>query len=424
MPVPILMCTFGFTAHPYLHVLRGVCRGFREVLDDRSNMVWKSIMTRHCNLVVPRLLWGKSFGTTALMVRASKVQHTCVSCRLWFNLETNRFYDVLVCKRCSKKNVFKVVNLNRACFNFFLDYKVQKNNSLLVKEQKGRSFLVLLSHVRQVALEQHPNGELEKKTSARFSRAFRAELRKHEQRGRRIQDIYFKFVDILWQTPARVDSVLRDQVVLRDMVENLGSREDVFGDTLEKRVKAFTKTNVVAQRLYDYAAMLTYMRKLGLLDFRYDATPGHKCKPYYVFKHHLHDGLHFYELTRQHADGKNELSRRITDLNNYMLHKGNTLTISARKALAVAMCAEEAINYNPDDFEDFVLRQEGNPVEIARRVREKEFLNQNHLAWQTHHLVTTSGMDNEMAERMATKSVFHRTKGFPPMMRVCFIHLS
>ena len=421
MPQPILMCVFQFTANPYLPLLRDVCRGFREVLDDRENAVWMSLMGEYCSPVVPRLLCRNSFGTTALMVRASKIKHTCISCRLWFNLEVNTFYDVLVCKRCSKKNVFKVVNLNKACSNYFLDYQVQKENDQLVKKKKARSFFVLLSHIRAVACAQYPDGELEKKTNRRLSRAFKAELRKHEQRARRIQDIYFKFIDILWQTPARVDPILRDQVVLRDMVERLGSREDVFGDSLEKRVRAFTKSSVVAQHLYDYAAMLTYMRKVGLLDFRYDPTPGHRCNPYYVYKHHVTEGLHFYELSRQHADSKDELSRRILDVDHYILK--NNLTTSTRKALAVAMCAEEAITYDSDEFMDFVIREQGNPAEIARRVREREFLLQNHLAWHEHQLMA-SGLNQQRAESIAIKSVLCRTKGFPPMMRACIIHLS
>lgn len=422
LPTPLLILIFEFTAHPYLQSLRGVSRGFREVLDDRNNATWNSIMKSHCTpTVAHRLLWGGSLGTTALMVRASVVHRACISCRLWFNLDRNEFYDLVVCRRCAKKTAFKVVNLNKSCFNYFLDYKTQQENSDLVKHRKGRSFLVLLTHVRAVASAKYPGEELQQKINARFARAFKMELRQQQERGKRIQEISFKFIDVLWQTPSRVDVVLRDQEVLKDLVQHFGSRREVFGDTMEKRVRASTKTNVVAQRLYDYAAMLTYMRKLGLLDFRYDVTDGHRCNPNYVYRHHVNEGLHFYELSRQHADGKNEISKRTSDVETYLVQR--VLTTSERKTLAVALCAEEAINYTSSDFHGFVVHRQGNPVTVARRVREREFLTQNHLAWETNHFLV-EGYSQEEATALATNNVLHRTKGFPPMMRTCFIHLS
>lgn len=422
LPIPLLILIFEFTAHPFIQSLRGVSRGFREILDDRCNATWNSIMKSHCTpTVANRLLWGSSLGTTALMVRASVVHRACISCRLWFNLNTNEFYDLIVCRRCAKKTVFKVVNLNKSCFNYFLDYTTQKENPDLVKHKKGRSFFVLLTHVRAVASAKYPGEELQQKINARFARAFRIELRQQQERGKRMQEIGFKFIDVLWQTPARVDTVLRDQEVLKDLVQHFGSRREVFGDTMEKRIRASTKTNVVAQRLYDYAAMLTYMRKLGLLDFKYDVTHGHRCHPNYVYRQHVSEGLHFYELSRQHADGKEEISKRAAEVETYLVHR--VLTTSERKTLAVALCAEEAINYTPGDFDGFVVHGQGNPVTIARRVRERDFLNQNHLTWETNHFLV-QGYNQEEATALATSNVLHRTKGFPPMMRTCFIHLS
>ena len=422
LPIALVVLIFEFTAHPYLQNLRGVSRGFRDILDDRSNATWSSTMTKHCTpMVARRLLWGNSVGTTALMARASVVHQTCISCRLWFNLDRNEFYDLVVCRRCAKKTAFKVVNLNKACFNYFLDYKTQQENTELVKTRKGRSFLVLLAHVRRIASAKYPGGELQDKMNARFARAFKMELRQQQERGRRIQDISFKFIDVLWQTPSRVDMVLRDQEVLKDLVQHFGSRSDVFGDTMEKRIKAATPTKVVAQRLYDYAAMLTYMRKLGLLDFRYDVTDGHRCNPNYVYRHHVNEGLHFYELSRQHADDKIEISKRTKELETYLVR--HSLTTPERRALAVALCAEEAINYSLGDFHGFVAYGEGNPVTVARRVRERDFLAQNHLALETSQFMA-AGYNHEEAAALATKNVLHRTKGFPPMMRTCFIHLS
>lgn len=422
LPPPILMHILGYTRASSLQVLRVVCPRFRELLDDRENLVWKSILKDYCTpLVQNRMLWGKSLGTTALMVKASVVGNSCLSCRLWFNLKVNKLYDIILCGRCSKKFIFRVVTLRKACFNYFLDYEFQKENNLLVKARKGRSYLVLFRHVRMMAEARYPGGELEQKMNNRFARSFKTELRKQREKEKRIRDISYKFCDILWETPSRVDPVLRNKEVLEDLVDGFGSRDEVFGDALEHRVRAYTKTAVVAKRLYDYAAMLTYMRKLDLLDFKYDVTVGHHCTPRNIFRHHVNDSLHFYELSREHVDAKNELSARLLEVETYLLR--TPLDEPRRKSLAVAMCAEESINYVAQDFEGFVVGQKGNPVEISRRVREREFLQHNHLAWEMNSFLAR-GHDQETAQRLAEINVLHRTKGYPPMRRDCFIRLS
>lgn len=416
------MMTFEYAFSFHTKLLRGVCRSFRDVLDDRENVVWKNILEKHSKpMVQSRILWGKSVGVTALIVRESVVQNRCVSCRLWFNLKKNYLHDLLLCGRCSKKQVFRVVNLRKACFNYFLDYQVQKENHLLVKARKGRAFDVLLNDVRNMAFAKYPDGELQRKMNARFCKAFKTELRKQQEKEKRVREIGYKFCDILWQSPSRVDLVLRDQGVLKDLVQKFGSREHVFGDTFDRRVRAAMKCQVAAQHLYDYGAMLTYMRKLNLLDHRYEVTSGHRCNPYNIYRHHVNEGLHFYELSRLHADSKEELRSRAREVETYLLR--NKINEKERKALAVAMCAEESMNYSPEDFNGFVLRQEGNPVHLARHKREQEFLHQNHLAWETNNFLV-AGHDPGYAQKLGTCNVLHRTKGYPPMMRTCVINLS
>ena len=422
LPTPVLARTLGYTRFSSLQVLRCVCRCFRDVLDDRENSMWKCMIQEYSTpLVSNRILWGKSLGTTALMVRASVLEHSCISCRLWFNLKPNKLYDIILCGRCSKKHVFRVVSLKKACFNYFLDYGFQKENHNLVKAKIGRSFLVLLSHVRMVASEKYPDGELISKMNKRFARAFKTELKKQQEKEKRIRCISYKFIDVLWQTPLRVDPVLRNQATLTDMIQGFGSTQDVFGDALERRVRASISVGTVAQHLYDYGAMLTYMRKLDLLDFKYDATAGHHCSPYQVYRHHVNEGLHFYEVSKQHADARKELRARVLEVETYILR--TTMTQAERKALSVAMCAEDSINYNATDFQGFVVGRQGNPAEISRHVREREFLHQNHLAWEINSFLV-EGHDQDAAQQLGKLNVLHRTKGYPPMIRGCFINLT
>lgn len=417
----LLMSTFEYTRHSSIQALRGVCRRFKLTLDNKDNVVWKSLLEKYSTpLVGKRLLFGNSLGTTALMVKASVESHECISCRLWFNLVRNPLYDIVVCKRCSKKTNFRLVSLKQACMNYFLDYRAQRDDQSLVKFKKGNSLQVLWTHIRIIAFSKYPDGELEKKINARFAKKYKTELRRHDAKETRIIDIAFRFVDAVWQSPTRVDQVLRDQELVKDLVYTFGSKEDVFGDVLEHKVRSVTKTNTVAHRLYDYAAMLTYMRKLNLLDFRYGVTSGHRANPYHIYRHHVNEGLHFYEITRQHADAKNEFTDRILAVEVYMLR--NTLTELQRKTLAVAMCAEDKIDYDPEFFKTFVQTKEGNPVGLSRQLREKKILDQNHLSWETNSFLV-GGHNQDVAEMLAKKNVLHRTRGYPPMMRFLTVNL-
>lgn len=402
-----------------MKVLRCTCRSFRDVLDNK-NPDWQAVIDKYCTPLVP-LSWGKSLGTTALMVRSSALRNTCICCRLWFSIKVNKFYDVRICGVCSKKNLFRVVTLRKACFNYFLDYELQKQNAGLIKIKRGRSFSVLLSHIRIVAQEKYPDGLLETKINARFAKALKTEMKKQLEKEKRVQDLSLKFCDVLWLNPARVDAVLRDQAIVTGLITSFGSKNEVFGDLMERRVKASTSVSVAARNIYDYAAMLTYMRKLNLLDFRYGVTGGHRCHPNNIFRHHIHAGLHFYELAREHADARDELASRLVHVETYMLRKRPTQ--SERASLCIAMCAEDSVNYRAEDFECYVVGSKGNPVEISRQLRKRDFLHQNHLVSEINHFLH-HGYDYEKAQRLAKQNVLYRTKGYPPMKRVCFINLT
>ena len=421
LPPPLLILTFEYASSYHVQTLRGVCTAFRQVLDDDESVVWNSMLNTYSTpLVHNRVLWSESVGTTALMVKESVLRHHCVSCRLWFSLRRNELHDLLLCERCGKKQVFRVVNLRKACSNYFLDYQVQKENNLLVKVRKGRSFQVLLNHVRAVALGTYPDGLLQEKMNARFCKAFNTELRKQREKEKRMREISHRFCDVLWESPARVDAGLRNQQVLHSLVRKYGSAECVYGDSMDRKVRASMKSKVVARRLYDYGAMLTYMRKLNLLDDAYEVTQGHRCHPRNIFRHHVNAGLHFYELSRLHADSKEELASRSLEVETYL--SLNDLNSARRNGLAVAMCAEESINFIVDDFREFVLHQRGNPVQLARQARERIFLDQNHLAWEMNNFLALGHTPQE-AERVGKINVLHRTKGYPPMMRSCVIDL-
>lgn len=426
LPADVLSLILEYAPAHVLPYLRQLCVVVRDILDDEDNVAWKSIYEKYSKSTYGlRVLYGKSIGVSALMVRASGRQNACVCCRLWFNLERHRFFDVILCQRCVKNNVFRTISLRKACQYFFLNYRLQKENGMLLQIKKGRSQHVLYEHVRDTALKKYPNGELQDKITKRFERSLKTDIRKRDEKIKRIRDISEKYIDFLWESPSRIDPVLRDQEVLKDLVAKMGSSREVFGDTLDSLVKAYTKTTTVARRLFDYASMLTYMRKVNLLNFGYDISPDTRCHPHQIFRHHVNGGLHFYELCQQYADEMNQLLKRSTEVDMHILQ--NTLTSHHRETLAVALCAEEGVSYRVQDFYNFVATGEASgeqhPVAIARRIRRNEFLNQNHYQWELQSFVNMGTYSVETARKLAEKNVMQRTKGYPPMMRVCYINL-
>lgn len=417
IPLPILVTISEYTMYESIYSLRRISRNFRRVLDD-ENPLWNSIYDGYLKGSV-KLLYDNSIGTTALLAKASRNNMVCISCGTNFWLSINEFYGTILCRKCETLNTFVVVNLREACLEFFLDYKTQVDNEMLCKSRRGRSFKVLKHHVRSIATVMYPGRELEAKMNARFNRAYRTHIRRRESRSRRSNALIVEFEKVFRRNPYRMDACFRCYKYTRKIVDNHGSTSQVFGDVFSYKITTKFTPMEVGRRLYDYACMLSYMRKHDFLDLKYNTNLFVDSNPYYIFRKHTRGGLHFYETTREYVDARTEIRCRSSEVNAYIK---TGLNKKERRSLAIAICAEDSVYYCEQDFKFFVENSVGNPVYIARDKRKRVFLNaNNHMFYVDQHMAGSYSGDD--ATEWATKMVLNRTDGYPPMMRTCYINL-
>lgn len=218
----------------------------------------------------------------------------------------------------------------------------------------------------------------------------------------------------------RVDPYLRNLSNITEMVRAHGSTHIVFGDVKDVKIHCRHTPREASVRLYNYAAMLTYMRKTDFLDQDYKLIPGTGSTPHDIFQKHTRGGLHYYENTRAYMDAKKEFYTRFHEVERH-LSVGSTRI--GRKSIAIAMCVEDNIDYVVEDFQQFVDIGEGNPVYIARQKRKMVFLNANNYMVYLDEMLMNDHHITESAI-MAENRVLWDTIGYPPMMRQCYINLS
>lgn len=420
VPDPVFILIAEYVQIQSIPLLRDTCGDFRRVLDS-PNRVWDSIIDQYTRLKKTGIiLYRGSIGTTALMVKSSKIELVCTSCGSLSNLKMNKFYDLIVCSRCEHIGLFKTVNLREACTEFFLDYKQQQGNNSLCKIKYGRSFRILRKDVLRVANEEYPMGELQNKIQDRINRLWATRQRRFSARNKRINDMVQFFDRNARKNRARIDPIVQNMDMAIAMTNMYGCHSLVFGDVYNFKINTQTSSEEVSSRLCDYVMMITYMRKSGFL---FDDYKCNFCSsgtsPFYIFKKHLNGGLHFYEATREYVDSVEELRKRAKEVERYVELVDTPMQ---RKTLAIAICVEDSIDYVEEDFEDFVTMGIGNPVYITRNKREKVFLNRNNYMVYVNHMLN-QGYTISDAEKYSTNRILHETNGYPPMKRVCYINL-
>lgn len=419
IPDPLVVLVSEYVRPSHLYVLRDVCKDIRNVL-DKKNPLWERILSH--NIAPKRILYKNSIGTTALLVKSSWKQAFCLNCERTTMLHINYYYGIFLCYDCEKNNkAFFEVNLKAICFDYFLDYKTQKENANLIKVRNGRAFKVLHKHILKVAHLQYPDGELQDKINRRYYRNRETAIRRYRSRERRTASIKTSFGYLVGSNISRIDPILTDIISLTNVVNMFGCREKIFGDVYSLKITTRYTVSEVCNNLCDYSMMITYMKKKGFLDEQYHVNFfAVGTTPFYVYsKHRLPSGLHFYELVNEYVDSVNETEKRSAQVERYLLTEKTT---RQRKSLAIAMCVEDGIDYNQEDFQDFVESGLGNPVYIARKRRARVFLNRNGFMDYMDRFLQ-AGYDVHEASNVATKLVLDRTKGYPPMMRVCNINL-
>ncbi|AAR26910.1 FirrV-1-B35 [Feldmannia irregularis virus a] len=438
LPDPILMHIFLHHQpkdYDTLRELKHVCKSFRSALGTRS-VVWNDLYFRYCNECAPntgRLRWGKSVGTTALMLRLSSMTATCVSCGFQgrgFKMkpEKHPFYGVRLCGACVRLSPFRMESLTAMCQLFFLDRQHVLQGDTVTTIKIGRAFMLLFDKMKAEAERTYPNGLLKDKMDKREQKRILQSIRKIESQRKRIEDATNHFNVLVSCYSSRIDPVLQDQERLQEAVRYFSAISLLSGDFYDNKITSKTTPTLYAKKQLDFAELLTYMKKMGLLnrEMQYaDEDPVHAINPKYIFKIYVQNGLHFYDQVHQYAMAEQQLRARIQDVRTFINVNRQRLRSSTelRRQLCVSMCVEEGVDYCPIYFKDFVIYVVGNPCIQARRLRCFEFLTRNGHQEVVQKKISY-GFSMSAAIRSASKYVLDQTNGFPVMSRACVIDLS
>lgn len=397
--------------------LRHVSKAFKNVMDDSTNPVWAEMMKKYNNPKVPGLLWASSKGCTALIMRQSVLQHCCVSCSSNApDVAKNPFYGVYLCTVCQILPIFRIQSLRKACNYFFLDFKTQKDNPYLLNLKIGNLRIVLVRHVQKIATETHSADGLWQMIDERQARADALKSKRIEYRDRRAFILKAVYAENMAKYPSRVDAVFQDYATLHASVQQFGAWQDVYEDFYDLKISPKISPTEVARRESDFAQLLTHMKKLDVLG-------SDSIQPRHVFRKFRHSGPHFYDQIQELAQSDRELKQRSAQVQEYIRFHGSNMNRPLRRSLAIALCVEDDIDYNPNFFKEYVISGIGNPCEIARDLRCQIFLDR-HDFQATLISLLNRGFSVDQASSCAKRGILERTYGFPPMVRVCEIMLT
>ena len=431
LPDPILTQIFLYhraTDNAQLRELKCVCKSFHSALGN-NDALWHDMYSRYVMPFKDRVCWGKSAGSTVLMLRHSMKTRTCLSCGI---SEKSRykhpFYFVRLCEDCTRRSPFRVESLRAMCDLFFLDRTQVKREKLVSTAKVGRAMLVLFDKVKKVAEDIYPDGLLKTKMDEREHKRLMQSIRKIESRRRRTEEEKLQFSLLVSQYSSRIDPLLRNEERVQEAARYFDAFSLLCGDFYEDKITSHITPKIYAKNQVEFAELLTFMKKLGLLDqdmTYYIRDPFNNINPKFIFRSHLRDGLHFYDQAHQYALAEQQLRTRVKQVHSFIDGNMETLRTSYafRRQLCLSMCVEDGVDYCPVYFKDFMSSLIGDPCTQARRLRCFKFLEERGYR-EIVEMKLSYGFSMDAAMKSATRIVLDKVNGFPVMTRTCVIDLS
>ncbi len=414
------MNIFEYVPLKDIETLPTVCKLSRDILSRRNTCYWDSLKKEVCTPDHKGVTWGGSPGVTALVVKAAFTQTTCVVCKNASNSPVHRhsFYDVVVCNRCKHSHhAFRTMGFKTACRKFYLNPEKHVNDDRIAKIPRGSNLTVLENSVHRVASRVHPPGALKRKMEDRELRTELTDKRKIQNRDERMRLIMDRFSSVAQERSVRICPELLDFFRVNDILSKYNVRSLVYGDSCYLKVTSTTTTSLVVEKMVDFACLLTFMEKKGLVDLSI-YPPDESCNPRHIFKRYLKNGIHYYETIGMYAEAKNSLVKREKKMLAHIW--GREIDAHRREQLSRISCAEDGVEYDEYMFDNFVRFQVGNPVTIARKKRRTVYMNAHgYMAYYSNAMYLHG--DTVEAQGYAEDMVMSRTMGLPPMLPMCIV---
>ena len=152
---------FKYTSPIYVSDLKNTDRTMRDIVEGYNHKsMWSDLIEETYDDCKIKFLKGGSIVETALIIRESRINRTCVLCGSARDdrISEHPFYDILVCRYCMDFKTTRVCGLKSALRDNFLD---PNEPCTLLKRKHGSFYKVLAHHVEKLATDRYPDGELE-----------------------------------------------------------------------------------------------------------------------------------------------------------------------------------------------------------------------------------------------------------------------
>jgi len=404
-----------------VHHIRRVSKYSKEILDsDKNKKMWNRISNKYCMPYHKGIGIKNSPGSTALLKRASCISHRCISCfRRDIRIYIHPFYNINMCGLCKMDKLFLISGLKTACKKYFVNPSSSFIQQSIVKQKVGNNFRVMDKHVRSYAEIVYPGGDLRMKLDNLRIKRDSIDIRRGNLRQGRMNDVERGFSKLCTENPSRVDKVLScfkctKSLILVDMLNMY-----IFGDLFSYKIRTSSNVKEASEKMYEYASMISYMKKCGLMTERYQNIYDSYTSRH-IFKKYVHGGLHFYEVLSSMTNSQRLYKKRLDKMTIHLDIK--CLDVSSRKKLSVSTCVEEGIEYDEDSFDEFVRYGVNNPVRIARDRRKLLFLNSNGHMTNIYRYMEFYRITEEEASIHSTNRILNVTMGYPIMDPVSYVH--
>lgn len=402
--------------------LKRTNRSSKCLLDGKENQhIWKCLVADMKSNSL--LKFGtKSATVNALLTKGSRKHLNCFVCNsTLFPVEYHSFYNIILCRNCINSPRFRTGGFKKTCKMFFID-----PTSDLVKDipkvRVGNYNKVLNSNMESIAVKKYGRDTLDYMINTRRVKRLRTMRNKIFKKDDRFDKLVELYENLL---PTNIHPMLTSLNDVTDIMDDFNVSHVAYGDMLQCKVKVRTTPEIVCARIIDFSKMINSMIQYSILDENLQVQNPYTdiVYPGLVFQYHVFGGKNFYEQIMDVVISTSRFVQKSINFEYFSTHVCNNLDRDTRLQLAINFCTEDGIDYDQDSFEGFVENGIGNPVSIARKRRIIIFLNNYGYSSIVSDCVQ-SGVDINIAEKIAYKNSVHRSRGIPSMNYGCSIYVA
>ena len=392
----------------------------KETLDNVSSNEewWKNELKTYAK---KRLIKCKSNMITTLTIKqyrnVKEIIH-CYNCGKdsGYNNRYHEIYNIILCKQCIETPFFRIKALKKTCREFFVDPNLTSG----ITKTCGTNKRVLEKDIIKIAEDLYTPSVLYEKLDKRKNNKIRRIEMKNKSVSDRIKEFEYIYKREVSKIPTRV---FHDLTVFSNIIEIAKTHRTfccIIGDILEKKVNVRTDVKSAAKELVDFACLLTFMVKRGLLCEEYYMNYEYKDFSVRTILSRHRNREHFYEIVSDIQNSLLQFKERCDRMEKYLVEHKN-MNFTERNRICVICCVEDGIDFDNDVFSEFISTGLGNPVKLSRDKRISIFLNKNGYQIKYNECIQM-GYDHKACDHIAR--MFATRFGMEIMNSVCIVELS